>query len=604
MSYDATTIATTINKLNRTYFLPAIQRPFVWKTEQIVRLFDSLMKGYPISSFLFWDLQPENRGNWEIYKFAENFKYGEIHNETASTDGLDVSLVLDGQQRLTSLMIGLRGSYTVKQMHKRRNNPDAWVKKRLYLDLLQDPGVEEDGTGVEVSYGFSFFTEAPPNTKDHFWVKVGKILDFDNENSFDEYMDTLIESMPGEVTRAQERIFRRNLERLYRVIWKDEVISYYTEHNQSYDRVLDIFIRANDGGTKLSKSDLLLSMITSKWDGVNARDEIYNFLDYLNNDLLRKNDFDKDILMKACLILLDLPHVYKVSNFTTSNLNLIKSKWTDIKRAIEATVALVNSFGLDRDTLTSSNALLPIAYYIYKSGNQFDGTSSFEYENSEKIRRWLLLALLNNTFGGSSDNTIGQARTILSDITGQSTEFPMHALTHALRTHSKYSDLDVDLIEEILQTTYRQNTCFLALSLAQERDDYGTNVFHVDHIFPQSWFSTAQLHKAGISEGAIPTYQEYCNRIGNLQILLARENQEKSDMSFQDWIKSRDSSFKRRHCIPEDGSLYAFDKFISFVNARDELINTKIRSLLSFKMPGIDQLVKEGSNLVGKTVPG
>ena len=64
--------------------------------------------------------------------------------------------------------------------------------------------------------------------------------------------------------------------------------------NQSYDRVLDIFIRANDGGTKLSKSDLLLFlMITSKWEGVSARQEIYDFVDLLNDGLDARNDLDK-----------------------------------------------------------------------------------------------------------------------------------------------------------------------------------------------------------------------------------------------------------------------------------------------------------------------
>lgn len=94
------------------------------------------------------------------------------------------------------------------------------------------------------------------------------MLDFDNEDEFHEFKDTLLESLPGEITISQQRIARRNLEQLFRVIWKDEVVSFYTEKNQSYDRVLDIFIRANDGGTKLSKSDLLLSMITSKWEGI------------------------------------------------------------------------------------------------------------------------------------------------------------------------------------------------------------------------------------------------------------------------------------------------------------------------------------------------
>ena len=110
--------------------MPAIQRPFVWGPEQLLQLFDSLIKGYPINSFLFWKVAPENRLIGKIYKFAEHFRYGEIHNEIAEPAGRDITLVLDGQQRLTSFLIGLRGSFTVKAKGKRWDNPSAWQRKR------------------------------------------------------------------------------------------------------------------------------------------------------------------------------------------------------------------------------------------------------------------------------------------------------------------------------------------------------------------------------------------------------------------------------------------------------------------------------------------
>lgn len=97
MSYSSANVAKVVDQIHRSYFLPAIQRPFVWEPDQVVALFDSLLKGYPISSFLFWELKPENRRNWEIYKFVEHFRFGEVHNEQADTDGRDVTLVLDGQ---------------------------------------------------------------------------------------------------------------------------------------------------------------------------------------------------------------------------------------------------------------------------------------------------------------------------------------------------------------------------------------------------------------------------------------------------------------------------------------------------------------------------
>ena len=168
MSYRSETIALAIGRMNRQYFLPAIQREFVWKPEQIVQLFDSIMRGYPISSFLFWELKPENRDKWQVYEFLEKAQHGGTHNQLASTDGVtSLSLVLDGQQRLTSLMIGLRGTYTAKKKYKRWDNPDAWSAQRLHLDLFADPRLDSEGSSENgVYYKFEFMEETPaPNSE-------------------------------------------------------------------------------------------------------------------------------------------------------------------------------------------------------------------------------------------------------------------------------------------------------------------------------------------------------------------------------------------------------------------------------------------------------
>ena len=137
MSYKSEPIAVAVERMNRQYFLPAIQREFVWKPEQIVQLFDSIMRGYPISSFLFWSIRPENKSRWEMYKFVDKARQGGTHNELASTDGVDSLIsVLDGQQRLTSLMIGLKGFYEIKKKYARRADVDTWTPHRLYIDLL------------------------------------------------------------------------------------------------------------------------------------------------------------------------------------------------------------------------------------------------------------------------------------------------------------------------------------------------------------------------------------------------------------------------------------------------------------------------------------
>lgn len=400
MSYQSETIATIVERLNVTYFLPAIQREFVWKPSQIVELFDSLMRAYPISTFLFWELQPESRDLWDAYAFLHHVHQDGTHNEVASLHGVpQPTLVLDGQQRLTALLIAMRGSYTVKRPYARRTAPDAWVTKHFYLDLLHDPRVESsDETGVR--YGFELLEKSHAARRDpgHFWFEVGQIL---NCRSDDRYFDLKrdMRRTLGQITDEQEEVFERNLDRLYNMIWKDRVISYFTEREQDYDRVLDIFVRANEGGTRLGKSDLLLSMATLRWsgnDGANAREDIYRFVDRLNNELSLKNDFDKDFVMKTCLVLADLPVEYRVENFNVQNLAHIRGLWTRIRVAIESGVDLINSFGIDRTTLTSANAIIPPIYYLFQHPDYaVRGTAPFEVRNASLMRRWLTSALLN-----------------------------------------------------------------------------------------------------------------------------------------------------------------------------------------------------------------
>ena len=128
MSYATITIGDLLADVNRRYFLPAIQRPYVWSADQVVTLIDSLLKGYPISSLMFWAVGEDLKRELKIYNFLEHWKPG-MQNPTASANGRDVTLVLDGQQRITSLLIALRGSFAEKAKHKRRASPDAWSKK-------------------------------------------------------------------------------------------------------------------------------------------------------------------------------------------------------------------------------------------------------------------------------------------------------------------------------------------------------------------------------------------------------------------------------------------------------------------------------------------
>src|SRR5947209_3972590 len=142
------TIAAALSRIQQTnYVLPAIQREFVWNPEQIERLFDSLMQGYPFGTFLFWKVEAVTSSKFKFYDFVLNYherdaahcpELGKIHHQS-------VTAILDGQQRLTALNIGLRGSMALKQPNKWWTNSDAFPTRILRLDLVAPRDPDEDG---------------------------------------------------------------------------------------------------------------------------------------------------------------------------------------------------------------------------------------------------------------------------------------------------------------------------------------------------------------------------------------------------------------------------------------------------------------------------
>jgi len=577
MGYKSETIANTVRKLNQQYFLPAIQRDFVWKPEQIVRLFDSILRGYPISSFLFWELDESNRDKWQAYKFLDTASSNGTRNEIANTHGVSgLHLILDGQQRLTSLNIGLRGFYIEKKKYAPYGNPSSYVRKRLFLNLLHDPKTEDTEASEGIYYEFTFLDPTASKQTGKLWFEVAKILALESDSAFYALVDDMVDRMPETATKQQMNVVRQNLSKLFHAVHKDDVIAYHLEREQDYDRVLDIFVRANSGGTELSKSDLLMSTVTGSWGDIDAREEIQNLLDRLNRDLTRRNNLNKDFVMKSCLVLTDLPVQYKVQNFNHQNLMKIRGAWSGIKQALERGVDAVNQYGIDGDTLTSANTLIPVLYFLHQRPHlDLRGSSANGARNAGIIRRWLASVLLSGAFGGSSDTALASVRNVIRTIQADD-DFPATKINEALRSSGRSARTE-DVIEAVLELTYGKRATFLALSLFYEEKTWGVIPHHVDHILPRSWFSNYnQLQKEGR-----PNDFWTKDRIGNLCLLVDKENLEKSDMDFADWIQTRDESFLKRHLIPDDPSLWTRERLGDFVKARDGLIQARLMEVLS-----------------------
>ena len=163
----------------------------------------------------------------------------------------------------------------------------------------------------------------------------------------------------------------------------------------------------------MSYSDLLLSMASAKWGNLDAREVITKFVDDINR-IGEGFKIDKDFVLKTCLVLCDFPKIaFKVDNFTPKNLETIEKSWESISKAIEISYRLLDSFGYNRDTLTSNNAVIPIAYYIYKLGNPNNYYDSSKYASDRKlIFKWLTAGLLKKVFSGQPDNVLLPIRSI------------------------------------------------------------------------------------------------------------------------------------------------------------------------------------------------
>ena len=173
------------------------------------------------------------------------------------------------------------------------------------------------------------------------------------------------------------------------------------------DDVVQIFIRMNDGGTPLSHSDLLLSIAVAQWTTHDAREEIHELVDALNRIGLGFS-FSKDFVLKAGLMLSDIGSVgFKVDNFNRENMAILEERWMSIRSTLTLTVQLVAGFGFSRATLTAHNAILAIAYYLYRSKRTESFLSHNRHEEDRRrIRGWLIRSLLKSGVWGSGLDTL------------------------------------------------------------------------------------------------------------------------------------------------------------------------------------------------------
>lgn len=570
------------------YVLPSIQREFVWDSDQMVTLFDSLMRDYPISTFLFWQVKANDVKRFKFYRFLDDYhERDNRHNPEAKLSGKkDIIAILDGQQRLTSIYIALCGSYATKLNYYRRSSDHAYPEKRMYLNLLSP------SDDVEKEYNFQFLTDEEASVCDaeSLWFKVGDILKFENVSDSWEWvtekLDDLSDSLPDALSKETKKFARNTFAKLYKVVCEDDTLNFFLEKSDKLDKVLQIFIRINQGGTKLSYSDLLLSIATAQWQKLDARKEIHGFVDRIN-DVGKGFNFNKDFVLKSCLVLADIKDIkFKVDNFSSENMTIIEKQWGEISGAINLAIQLAAHFGFDGKTLTSTNAIIPIAYFLKKKGiGEKVLHSESHAENRECIRQWLLRVLLKKSFGGQPDSLYPVYRRLVND--GGDT-FPLAAAIAEYSGKSRTLDFYEPDIDLLLGVDYGSAYAFMLLSLfCPINHDYE---FHQDHIHPKKLFYQKSLKAEGIStEAEREQYVARFNKLPNLQLLQATPNIEKQAKKLNEWLDAKypetvnQQRYKDLHLFPGDQST-EFTNFVGFYEGRKALIRARLMELLKVKV--------------------
>jgi uncharacterized protein with ParB-like and HNH nuclease domain len=415
-----------------TYLLPAIQRKFVWSSDQIEVLFDSIMRGYPISSFMFWEVKKaELKNSFKFYRFLNEYRQFFKENNTAiDVAGYrDFFAVIDGQQRLTSIYLGIKGSYAEKLSKKMWKDTEANIPtKHLYLNLSKHLPEENE---KQMYYDFQFFTKSDYAKEvangNSIWYRVNDILRFDSNSAVDNYIDN-----QGWLSK---QFTKETIRKLYEMIFSKPLINYYLEDAQEIDTVLDIFIRTNSGGTSLSFSDLLMSIATASWtsDARKAMSDIVKRVFEISSS--EPFIITKDFVLKTCLLLFSDSIKFQVKNFDKQRVTEFEENWERVEKSIIESFTLLSNLGFNNHSLRAKNAVIPIIYYIYRHRIENDINSPIKYRDDKQlIRKWLCISLLKGVFGSQSDTVLSGLRKAIQaelDDTSKTTSFPFERIKKA-----------------------------------------------------------------------------------------------------------------------------------------------------------------------------
>jgi hypothetical protein len=589
--------------LNRELLLPEMQRKYVWRSTQVRDLLDSIYRDYPSGSILIWETDEV-----PIVK-THSFQ------KTAQNPIGKRLLLLDGQQRITSLATILTGSpIRIKEGTKIKekavdiyfnvDHPDEGNKEPEGIPRL------EQGDLVEAKWDDGEFYPAKISkveSKRYFVLYDAggegwsdEIRDLSEESKKELYFqikNRAIESKPnwiavtrlfkegvGSILRglkigADHPDFDKHNERLNQLFNRKESYLYPIQiiRDKSYSEVTDIFIRVNSSGTRLRSSDLALAQITSAWPGS------MNLFETFVDKCTEKDFYVDENFLARCLISIATKQA-KFEKIGRMSADKLKESWELTKKGVQKTVNFLKNSGLvDSSALLPSPILLvPLVYY--GSRNDLCETTESEngfllwfynaaiwgrYSGSMETRLTQDLAALSNTRPWATliDNVwqlVGKDRRVeAADLRGKGVNSPLFFMMYVLARKNKARDLETG--DVINYANFGKN-----------------NEVEYDHLFPKSKLET--FLKGKKAENA--DRKRMINEIPNMAFLTKKGNIIKTNedpASYFPKVYKRhggDDLFGRQQ-IPYDLKLLDYEEYEGFLNERSERIAKEMNAFLA-----------------------
>jgi len=632
-----------ISQLNKTIYVPDFQREYAWDEQKIKKLFDSILSGYPIGSIVLWEYTDDPTELEFIYTFidywtkftpSDRHRFNEtigseeyisnrplllkdrgLLNEITNIPNQSPKLVVDGQQRLTSLNIGLSGGILL----------DENKAKNLYINLITSgQTILEDinsGNQDDLRFDLKFISsrETVIEKGDELYYKISHIAESESISNggggakykYKNEVETAVidkyhnkyEDKSSEIKDTTELLYEKFVEGGLNI----------TEHKtNSIDEVLQLFLRINIEDEQLETSDIIIAVLTSVWgqsedNPINARHQIRDFVEEINSSFEVMPDITAEDVAKILLLLQD-PQLGRdleqrtINQIETDNIRKTKIIWEDgeIQEAIRQCFNMISDWNFQHLISSSSDMsyLYPIIYFFYVNKNadyisnpteysNFSGENTDEYLNTARIQYWICVTLLHKEYTTNRHSVTTEV--LYETITEHSNgTFPLKELNKKLWQNKGFSPTlrPSDVSRGLEQSVSNKNpiALFTLLRLPFKYPEFES--LELDHIQPNSVLRDEEklINEFGFEEHQASTIQKDKDKMANRTLLNRQANNKKDNILLSDWLeKIRENTdnekveeFINFHFIPKDEELYQIENFLDFIDKRRELIRKAV----------------------------